>query len=73
MALVGVAGENGAVIAGASQRPGVKRVVGYGDFYPVTTLGRLISSLLIISGVSLFGVISVQLLVLKNRAFSVAF
>ncbi|EWH10896.1 ion transport 2 domain-containing protein [Catenovulum agarivorans DS-2] len=32
--------------------------VGYGDFYPVTTWGRVISSLLIISGVSLFGVIS---------------
>lgn len=32
--------------------------VGYGDYYPVTTWGRLVSSLLIISGVSLFGVIS---------------
>ncbi|MER2491950.1 ion transporter [Catenovulum sediminis] len=32
--------------------------VGYGDYYPVTTMGRVISSLLIISGVSLFGVIS---------------
>ncbi len=32
--------------------------VGYGDYYPVTTAGRLISSILIISGVSLFGVIS---------------
>lgn len=32
--------------------------VGYGDYYPVTHLGRLISGLLIVSGVSLFGVIS---------------
>lgn len=32
--------------------------VGYGDYYPVTAAGRLISSVLIISGVSLFGVIS---------------
>ncbi|WP_326498586.1 potassium channel family protein [Catenovulum adriaticum] len=32
--------------------------VGYGDYYPVTSAGRLISSILIISGVSLFGVIS---------------
>ncbi|MCU4676852.1 ion transporter [Catenovulum sp. 2E275] len=32
--------------------------VGYGDYYPVTPAGRLISSILIISGVSLFGVIS---------------
>ena len=32
--------------------------VGYGDYYPVTTWGRLVSSLLIISGVSLFGVIA---------------
>ncbi|MBN7820352.1 potassium channel family protein [Bowmanella yangjiangensis] len=32
--------------------------VGYGDFYPISTAGRLVSVLLIISGVSLFGVIS---------------
>ncbi|TBX21437.1 hypothetical protein TK45_11895 [Bowmanella sp. JS7-9] len=32
--------------------------VGYGDFYPVTTTGRIIAVLLIMSGVSLFGVIS---------------
>ncbi|GAB3030701.1 potassium channel family protein [Bowmanella dokdonensis] len=32
--------------------------VGYGDYYPVSTAGRLVSMLLIISGVSLFGVIS---------------
>lgn len=29
--------------------------VGYGDYYPVTTAGRVISAVLIISGVSLFG------------------
>ncbi|ALS97641.1 potassium channel family protein [Lacimicrobium alkaliphilum] len=32
--------------------------VGYGDYYPVSTAGRVVSILLIISGVSLFGVIS---------------
>ncbi|WP_102797843.1 potassium channel family protein [Bowmanella denitrificans] len=32
--------------------------VGYGDYYPVSTAGRIVSVLLIISGVSLFGVIS---------------
>ncbi len=32
--------------------------VGYGDFYPVTTTGRVIAVLLIMCGVSLFGVIS---------------
>ncbi|AWL12849.1 Potassium voltage-gated channel subfamily V member [Saliniradius amylolyticus] len=32
--------------------------VGYGDYYPVTTAGRVVSMLLILSGVSLFGVIS---------------
>lgn len=32
--------------------------VGYGDYYPVSTAGRVVSILLILSGVSLFGVIS---------------
>ncbi|MDF2180042.1 potassium channel family protein [Aliiglaciecola sp. CAU 1673] len=32
--------------------------VGYGDYYPVSTAGRVVSMLLILSGVSLFGVIS---------------
>lgn len=32
--------------------------VGYGDHYPVTMIGRMISVILILSGVSLFGVLS---------------
>lgn len=32
--------------------------VGYGDFYPVTTLGKLFASLLIFCGVSFFGILS---------------
>ncbi len=32
--------------------------VGYGDYYPVTTLGKIIAAMMIVSGVSLFGAIS---------------
>ncbi|WKE64753.1 ion transporter [Gallaecimonas kandeliae] len=32
--------------------------VGYGDYYPVTTAGRIISAVVIVSGVSLFGGVS---------------
>ncbi|MBK8931551.1 MAG: ion transporter [Chloroflexi bacterium] len=32
--------------------------VGYGDFYPVTTMGRLVAVLFIIIGVGLFGVVT---------------
>ncbi|MCL1078735.1 ion transporter [Parashewanella spongiae] len=32
--------------------------VGYGDYYPVTTVGHIIGSIVIITGVSFFGVIS---------------
>jgi voltage-gated potassium channel len=32
--------------------------VGYGDFYPVSTIGHVIGGLVIVSGVSFFGVIS---------------
>ncbi|EKE70249.1 ion transporter [Gallaecimonas xiamenensis] len=32
--------------------------VGYGDFYPVSTAGRIVSALVIITGVSLFGGVS---------------
>ncbi|WP_394130446.1 ion transporter [Shewanella maritima] len=32
--------------------------VGYGDYYPVTTAGHIIGSVVIISGVSFFGIIS---------------
>lgn len=32
--------------------------VGYGDHYPVTALGRLVALVLIIAGVSLFGVVT---------------
>jgi len=32
--------------------------VGYGDFYPVTTMGRLVAVIFIIIGVGLFGVVT---------------
>ncbi len=32
--------------------------VGYGDYYPVTTVGHIIGSIVIVTGVSFFGVIS---------------
>ena len=35
--------------------------VGYGDFYPVTTGGRIIASLLMVCGVGLFGTLSASM------------
>lgn len=32
--------------------------VGYGDYYPVTTMGRIFGGILIVTGVSFFGIIS---------------
>ena len=32
--------------------------VGYGDFFPVTTMGRLLESILILFGVGLFGTVT---------------
>ena len=32
--------------------------VGYGDRYPVTTLGRIVSTILMITGIGLFGTFS---------------
>ncbi|TKB56758.1 potassium channel family protein [Ferrimonas aestuarii] len=32
--------------------------VGYGDFYPVTSMGRIIGAIVIISGVSFFGIVA---------------
>lgn len=32
--------------------------VGYGDFYPVTSLGKIIASILILFGVGLFGIVT---------------
>jgi voltage-gated potassium channel len=35
--------------------------VGYGDFYPVTLIGRMISALLMVSGITVFGVLTASL------------
>lgn len=37
---------------------GTVTTIGYGDYYPVTTAGRLVASVLIVFGVGLFGTLS---------------
>lgn len=43
--------------------------VGYGDIYPVTTLGRIIASIVILTGISFFGFIaaSITSLIVENN------
>jgi voltage-gated potassium channel len=35
--------------------------VGYGDIYPVTTAGRLLSAMLVMTGMGLFGLVTAEI------------
>ena len=41
--------------------------VGYGDIYPVTTAGRILSSVLVITGMGLFGLVTAEIATLILR------